>query len=118
MDKLFFGLNVTAIGMIIVFFGLVILIVCINLLKPRTGNKKEETVKPVPVEQTLPIAVEMVPEESDDTLIAVITAAVAAMLAGDTSQGKNGFVVRHVRRITNSPAWQRAGREEQTYSRL
>ena len=29
-----------------------------------------------------------------------------------------GFVVRSIRRVSNAPAWNRAGREEQIYSRL
>ena len=44
--------------------------------------------------------------------ILVITAAVAAMMG----EG-NGFTVRRVRRVTNTPAWAKAGREEQIYSR-
>lgn len=43
----------------------------------------------------------------DDALIAVISAAIAAVMGED-----KGFVVRHVRRISNAPAWQKAGREE------
>ena len=30
----------------------------------------------------------------------------------------NGFVVRRVRRISNTPAWSKSGREEQVYSRF
>ena len=45
-------------------------------------------------------------------VIAAITAAIAAVW-----ESPNGFVVRHVKRISNAPAWKRAGRDEQTYSR-
>ena len=45
-------------------------------------------------------------------VIAAITAAIAAVW-----ESPNGFVVRHVKRVSNAPAWKRAGRDEQTYSR-
>jgi hypothetical protein len=44
--------------------------------------------------------------------VAAITAALSAMW-----EGQGGFVVRQVRRIHNAPAWNRAGRDEQIYSR-
>ena len=46
-------------------------------------------------------------------VVAAITAAIAAVW-----QAPTGFVVRHVKRVSNAPAWNRAGREEQTYSRF
>ena len=33
-------------------------------------------------------------------------------------ENTSGFVVRSIRRINNAPAWNRAGREEQVYSRM
>ena len=33
-------------------------------------------------------------------------------------ENATGFVVRSIRRINNAPAWNRAGREEQVYSRM
>ena len=33
-------------------------------------------------------------------------------------ENTTGFVVRSIRRINNAPAWNRAGREEQVYSRM
>ena len=53
------------------------------------------------------------PEGISADVIAAITAAIAAVW-----QGPSGFVVRHVKRVSNAPAWNRAGREEQTYSRF
>ena len=50
--------------------------------------------------------------ENDDALIAAITAAIACYMEEGV-----GFTVRRVRRISNAPAWQKAGREEQIYSR-
>ena len=49
----------------------------------------------------------------DAALVAAITAALAIVL-----EGSDGFRVRRIRRIQNTPAWQRAGREEQIYSRF
>ena len=46
-------------------------------------------------------------------MIAAITAAVSAVWQEDM-----GFVVRRVRRIHTAPAWNRAGRDDQIYSRL
>ena len=51
---------------------------------------------------------------NDDALIAVITAAVAAVWQGE----KSGFVVRRVRRVNNSPAWNASARDEQLYSHM
>lgn len=46
-------------------------------------------------------------------VVAAITAAIASVW-----EGQNGFVVRHIKRVNNAPAWNRAGREEQVYSRF
>ena len=113
-------LLVAVVGILVVFFGLTILIMLIKLMGSLTGNagKKEKPVKtaPVPVEKIEPVAVPAPAApavQSNDELIAVITAAVAAMMG----EG-NGFTVRRVRRINNTPAWAKAGREEQIYSRF
>ena len=118
MAKLIEGLQVTAVGVGIVFVGLVILIGLVKLIGVATGSlgKKKETVKPAPAPESVQTAtvVRELPAEQDDTaLIAVITAAIAAML----DDGSN-FVVRKVRRVSNTPAWSKAGREEQIYSRF
>ena len=54
----------------------------------------------------------------DDELIAVIAAAVAAAMEQAGEENTTGGVVRSIRRINNAPAWNRAGREEQVYSRM
>ena len=48
----------------------------------------------------------------------VIAAAVAMAMEAAGEENTTGFVVRSIRRINNAPAWNRAGREEQVYSRL
>lgn len=120
-EKLSFvdSLLVTVVGIGIVFLGLLILIMLIKLLVLATENmgkaKKEKKSVQAPAPAPAAPAVETAPvaQANDDALIAVITAAVACMMEDGTA-----FTVRRVRRIGNAPAWQRAGRDEQIYSRL
>lgn len=116
MDNLLFGLGVTAVGMLVVFFGLIVLIGLIKIMTMLSQSKKpkkKEAVAPAPVAAPAPVEAEAAAPTQDDVLIAVISAAVAAAMGEET-----GFVVRRVRRISNAPAWQRAGRDEQVYSRF
>lgn len=116
MDNLLFGLGVTAVGMLVVFFGLIVLIGLIKIMTMLSQSKKpkeKEAVAPAPVAAPAPVETEAAAPTQDDVLIAVISAAVAAAMGEET-----GFVVRRVRRISNAPAWQRAGRDEQVYSRF
>ena len=116
MDNLLFGLGVTAVGMLVVFFGLIVLIGLIKIMTMLSQSKKpkeKEVVAPAPVAAPAPMETEAAAPTQDDVLIAVISAAVAAAMGEET-----GFVVRRVRRISNAPAWQRAGRDEQVYSRF
>ena len=53
-------------------------------------------------------------KKSNEEVVAVITAAIAAMWEGQQS----GFVVRRVRRAQNASARARAARDEQIFSRL
>ena len=115
-------LLVAVVGILVVFFGLTILIMLIGLMEKLTGGvgkkKAKEPAKaaaPAPAPAPAgpaPVAAPAPVQQSNDELIAVITAAVAAMMG----EG-NGFTVRRVRRVTNTPAWAKAGREEQIYSR-
>ena len=116
MDNLLFGVGVTAVGMRVVFFGLIVLIGLIKIMTMLSQSKKpkeKEAVAPAPVAAPAPVEAEAAAPTQDDVLIAVISAAVAAAMGEET-----GFVVRRVRRISNAPAWQRAGRDEQVYSRF
>ena len=117
MQRLLESLIVTATGIVIVFAGLVILIGLIKVLVMATsgmGKKKEKpaAAAPAPAPAPEPVAEEVV-EQNNDELIAVITAAVACMM-----EDGSAFTVRRVRRVNNTPAWQKAGREEQIYSRF
>lgn len=109
-----YGLSVALVGIGTVFVGLIILIALIKLMEivmaSATGKKKAAA--------PAPVAEEPVEETDDDELIAVIAAAVAAAMEQSGEENTTGFVVRSIRRINNAPAWNRAGREEQVYSRM
>ncbi|NLO84620.1 MAG: OadG family protein [Clostridiales bacterium] len=119
MDKFMYSLSVAGLGMVVVFAGLTLLIFCVKLMtKFATSgdNKKTKASPPVaapiaapPVAMPVVTEVEGIPAD----VIAAITAAIAAVW-----DGEGGFVVRRVKRVNNAPAWSRAGREEQTYSRF
>jgi sodium pump decarboxylase gamma subunit len=127
MEKILYGLGVAALGMITVFAGLLILIAFIKILTAITtagqGKKKTNTRKsPVKSAQNADVP---------DDVMAAITAAIAAYdgsaapevvaaiaAALNVVMGEGNFVVRHVKRISNAPRWNRAGREEQIYSRF
>ena len=120
MDTLIFGLTVTVIGIAVVFCGLVVLIGLIKLVAMATGSvskPKKDKAAPAPAPAPAPVPAAPVaqeqPVQADDTLIAVISAAVAAMM-----EDGSAFTVRRIRRVSNATAWSRAGREEQVYSRF
>ena len=99
----------TAIGWLIAALAFIILILCIrtmSLVKAAMSKPKETTISTIIPQSNVPNGV-------SGEVLAAITAAVAAVWQSDS-----GFVVRHVKRIHNAPAWNRAGREEQTYSRF
>ena len=81
-----------------------------TLVSCSTTPHRETAALPKPV--AAPV-VEEVPVADDSELIAVISAAVAMMM-----EDGSAFTVRRVRRVQNAPAWQKAGREEQVYSRF
>ena len=117
MNELLFGLSVAAIGLLVVFSGLVILIGCIKLISffGKGGKAEKKAAEAAPVQAAAPEAAPApaVPEGITPETIAAITAAISAVWQGDT-----GFVVRRVRRVHNAAAWNLAGREEQVYSRM
>ncbi|MDO4839012.1 MAG: OadG family transporter subunit [Clostridia bacterium] len=114
MDRLLNSLLVMVVGMLVVFFGLIVLIGLIKLITILTTEKKKAKVAEAPAPVAVaPVTAAPAAAKDDDALIAVITAAVSCMMEEGTA-----FTVRHVRRISNAPAWQKAGREEQIYSRF
>ncbi len=107
------GLQVTAIGLIIVFSVLIILMVVMMLMKtifyhPEDGNTPKKAESPVtgaPVVST--------PDEGE--LIAVLTAAIAASLNTSTYH----LNIKSYRRIeSTAPAWNRAGLRDVIDSRF
>lgn len=119
MDLVVLGVSLSVVGAIIVLAGLGMIIGGVLLL--RSAGKGKEKARPssspeagdLPVVLTAAVAAAMEQAEQEQ-LIAVLTAAVSAMWDNEEA----GFVVRRVRRVHTSPAWQRAGREEQIYSRM
>lgn len=87
METLTFAetLLVALVGMLVVFFGLVILILLIKLMGTLTGGMgKKEAPKAAPVVAAAPVAApapegKLSPAKFDDETVAVITAAIAAV---------------------------------------
>lgn len=118
MNAMTLGLSTTAVGMLVVFAGLIILIICIYGMTCLTGKNAKKPA--APKAEAAPVQAEAAPaplaaaEETDEQLIAVISAAIAAVWQGQGSS----FVVRRVTRIQNTSPRARAARTEQIYSRM
>ena len=106
-DLIMAGLAYTVMGILIVFLILVIIMMVIKAMALFSGEKKpkKEKVQETPVAEAP--AVEVVPETDDSELVAVITAAIAAMM----NESASGFVVRSYKKVPGS-AWNKAGRRE------
>lgn len=133
-DILVYGLSVAVVGMVTVFLGLIILIGMVKLLEKFTNGEVKALIqsKMGVKEAAAPAKASSIPTLDDAELFAVITAAVAAVMEEEAkvvaAQAPTAeaaaevkpasFVVRSIRRVNNAPAWNRAGREEQVYSRM
>ena len=113
------GLLVTAVGLIIVFAVLAILMFSLMIMKtifykpekPSVSVKKETKVEEMSASQT-PVVVS---KQDDFEIIAVLTAAIAASLNISTYNLK----IKSYKRIgANSPAWNRAGVSEMINTRF
>jgi len=121
-EVLYMGLDITAIGMTVVFIALIVLSLCIDIFgrlftRKRSARNTELAVNN-PNEsrgiQTEPSSDNQIPEEE---LVAVITAAIQASL-GLRDAGKR-VVVKSFRRLPGSPSvWNVTGRMEQLGSKL
>ncbi len=103
-------LNVTFVGIIIVFFSLVLLSIVVYLYPKLLNNKKTE----VQIEQIpsvpAPAALTASDEDDADEIIAVIAAAIEAF-GGSSYTSK--ITVKSVRRIdAKGPVWNTTGRLE------
>ncbi len=117
LNALGYGGQMMAIGLLVVFSGLVILIIMISIMSAifkSINNKKAKKAAEAAAAAAVPAPAEPVVEEAaqddaiiDPQLIAVITAAIAAF----DQSGKN-LVVRKVRR---APGWKGSARQEQIY---
>lgn len=123
--KVVYGLQVAAIGLVVVFLGLAILIGFISLMaqvfkaidakkaaKAAEAARAAEAAKAAEAEQAAkaveaPAAPAMEEVTDEGELIAVIAATIAAF-----TDGNKQLVVRKVRRVSG---WNRAGRAEQVY---
>ena len=116
-----YGLSVAAVGILTVFVALIILIGLIKVMEIVVGSVTKKKAAPAPAPAApapAPVVEETAEEEDEGELIAVIAAAVAAAMEAAGAEEPTGFVVRSIRRVNNAPAWNRAGREEQVYSRM
>ena len=116
-----YGLSVAAVGILTVFVALIILIGLIKVMELVIGGVTKKKAAPVPAPAApapAPAIEETAEEEDEGELIAVIAAAVAAAMEAAGAEEPTGFVVRSIRRVNNAPACNRAGREEQVYSRM
>ena len=127
LGKIVYGLQVAAIGLVVVFLGLAILIGFITLMAQvfkavdarkaaaakaeadaKAAAAEAEAAKALDAASAAPAGSEPAEEVVDDgELIAVIAAAIAAF----DNSGKS-LVVRKVRRVTG---WNRSARAEQVY---
>ena len=125
-----YGLSVALVGMGTVFCGLVILIGIIKGMEKivpqiTAGDFSLKNIKlsaPKAAAKTdAPTIVIQTANVNDDAVVAAISAALMTVIEeevkADPAKAKNTFVVRSIRRM-GTPAWNRAGREEQVYSRL
>lgn len=116
-DKLIFGSYVTVICMSIVFLVLIGLMYVIKIQRAiveKLEGIREEKVKPQ-VQETAVSDNQYSVEQDDEEIVAVITAAVAAVLGRPTSYIK----VRSIRRLEPAaPSWSIAGRQDQINNRF
>ena len=110
MNQLFFGLSITAINWLVLLFAAIVIVGFIKLLSIQSKPKATQSSTSF---GNVPFAVNRTGNEVSPEVMAAITAAIAAVWQLDT-----GFTVKHVRRIQTAPAWNRAGREDQVYSRM
>jgi len=108
IDKLIYGLQVTIVGMGIVFLILYIISLVLDIMK-HIFNKKQ---KLSPISEPSQIKKEIIPEpteekQNDTELIAVITAAIAHTIKKPTTRFRVTKITRHQQ---TTPIWGMASR--------
>lgn len=114
MEILGFGVQVMLIGLVVVFVGLILLILCVKIMD-KLVNKSEEgkPAAPAPAPAApapaapAPVSAPQVEAGISPEVLAAITAAICAYAPAGKS-----LVVRSVRRKNS---WNRAAREENIY---
>ena len=120
-----YGLSVALVGMGTVFCGLVILIGVIKGMEkvlPSITSGDFSALKNIAAKKTdAPTIVIQTANVNDDAVVAAISAALMTIIdeevKANPTKAQSTFVVHSIRRV-GTPAWNRAGREEQVYSRL
>ena len=110
------GLMVTGLGLAIVFGVLVILMIVLMLFKVIFGKNSDNSEKKTEKIETAPVEESVVADDmSEEELIAVFTAAIAASLRTSTYN----LQIKSYKRIDSKrPAWNRAGVQETINSRF
>ncbi len=109
------GLQVTGLGLLIVFSVLVILMIVLYLFKVIFYRDPAKTAKKAPVQEVAPVAEAAKDDVDEEELIAVLTAAVAASLNTSTYN----LQIKSYRRVNNNtPAWNKAGVTETINNRF
>lgn len=117
-DRLAYALRMLIVGLGMVFVVLAILwgvlvlsrILLHDMPARRREEEKGEPKKAVEVAPVAPAPAPVAapaPVQSDDALIAVITAAICAAMAEEGSAPANGFRVVSFRRVSGNSAWNR-----------
>ncbi len=107
MDTLWYGLQVAVVGMLVVFVGLIILIGTITALKAvgkgKTGDAPEPEREAAAIAAPEPVVLPVVSytpgptiTPKDDAFYAVVSAAVAAVLADEGVDPEKGFKITSV----------------------
>lgn len=118
MDKLLYGLFVTALGLSIVFIVLLVLrgmIVAMNkVLNPVKKNMDKEIIVDNVEHPSIAKEHNITADVDENEIIAVITAAITACMGN-----RRDLVVRSITRAgDSSPIWASNGRQQQMQSRM
>lgn len=116
-EKALLILFVAGLGMAVTFAVLLFLWFCISVLSSVMKAAGSKKAKPSPIEEVKKTeeAVQVVEENEDEELIAVIAAAVAASL----NTSIHNIVVKNIVSVSDrSPSWAKTGRIEQMNTRF
>ncbi len=107
------GAQSIALGLLVVFVCLALIIAVITILSLiLKDRKKSSTAAKVEKAVAAPLPQTPVVEVQDDELLAVLSAAVAAAMESG-QQSSTPFVIRSYRRTSGTSAWNKAGRDTQ-----